>query len=509
MALCPVFKIDSNSTGLFYTEEECLKKLPVAPVWHGLSPNSYSDFGGELTTTAREPIEQGRQNKKGSVVDLEASGGFNHDLVQFGLTRLLQGVFYADARQPLSTEPLNGAKVPIASVTSASKTYAVAAAMPAFTANMMVLASGFGISSNNGLKTVASSTTTTLVVDEVVVNEVAPPAAARLDLVGFKFAAEDVAVSVVGTTTSLTSTTTNFTTLGRIVGEQIAITGFVNNSGYARILSISANSLVLDDCEFNPVTEAATGITCYLWVGTTIRNENNPALIKQKSYQLERTLGFKGGYEQAEYIEGAVANEMTLNIPQTEKVTVDLSFLACSETQRSGSGSDPRKTGTRVPTLAEDAFNTTNNVRRIKMSLLDASAYPNPLFIYLTDAALTISNNASANKAIGVLGAMAITAGNFTISGSATAYFDGLDAKKAIRENADVGINITLASNNAAQVFDVPLLTLGGGRINVEKDAPVTLPLEITGAENKFGFTASYTEFRHLPDSLMASAIVT
>lgn len=509
MALCPVSKIDSNDTSLFYTEEQCLKQLPGSPVWHGLSPNSYSDFGGELTTTAREPIEQGRQNKKGSVVDLEASGGFNHDLVQFGLTRLLQGFFYANARQPLSTDPLNGTKIPITSVTGSSETYSVASGMPAFTADMLVWASGFGISSNNGLKTVASATSTTLVVDENLVDEASPPAAARLDLVGFQLAADDVAVSVVGDTAALTSTTTNFTTLGRIVGEQIVITGFANNSGYARILSISANTLVLDDCEFEPVTEAATGVTVRLWIGTTIRNEKNPALIKQKSYQFERRLGFKNGYEQAEYLEGAVANELTINMPQAEKVTVDMSFLACSESQRDGDPTDPLKTGTRVPTMAEDAFNTTNNVRRIKMALVDASAYPNPLFIYLTDASLTISNNATANKAIGVLGAMAITAGNFTVSGSATAYFDGLDAKRAIRENADVGINVTLAADNSAQVFDIPLLTLGGGRINVEKDAPVTIPLDIMGAENKFGFTASYTEFRYLPDSMMASAIVT
>lgn len=519
MALCPVFKIDSNSTSLYFAEEQCLKQLPTSPApnWYGLEPNSYSDFGGEVTTTARAPIEASRQNKKGAVTDLEASGGFNTDLTQTNLSRLMQGFFYADAREPLSTEPMNSAKVPFASVTASSKTYAVAAGMPAFGADMLVYASGFAIAVNNGLKTVASRTATELVVDEVIVDELTPPAAARVDHVGYVFGTGDIGVSVVGGTTSLTATTADFTTMNFLAGQWIFVGGdastskFANNQGFARIRSVAAKALVLDDCEWNPVTEPGTGLDIQIFIPMTIRNERTTNLIKQRSFQFERTLGFNGGYEQAEYLEGCVANELVLNIPQAEKVTCDLSFLACSESQRSGApGADTeRKPGTRIAAKAEDAFNTTSNVRRIKMALVDGTAYPSPLFAYLTDATLTISNNAVANKAVGVLGAMAITAGNFVVTGSATAYFQGVSAKKAIRDSADVGLSVILSARNAGQIFDLPLLTLGGGQINVEKDAPVTIPLEAEGAENKFGYTASYSEFRHLPTAAMASALVT
>ena len=82
-----VNKVDANFTGLRYAKE--VQGQPgVLPgeegnggvaVWQELEPNSYSDFGAEVTTTARSPITAGRQKKKGRVTDLDASGGFQID----------------------------------------------------------------------------------------------------------------------------------------------------------------------------------------------------------------------------------------------------------------------------------------------------------------------------------------------------------------------------------------------------------------------------------------------
>ena len=222
--VCEVVKIDSNITGLSIAEEVCLKQLPSMavdgfdPVWYGQEPNSYSDFGGEITTVARAPIDPSRQNKKGTPTDLDASGGYNTDVTQNNLTRILQGFFFADARMKPSTVSLalGVANTAVASVTAGTKTYAAAAGLLPFNkAGYLVKASGFANAANNGVKTVASATATTVVVAETIVDEAAPPANARLEVVGFIGASADLSIAVVSGIPSLVSAgATDFTTLG-------------------------------------------------------------------------------------------------------------------------------------------------------------------------------------------------------------------------------------------------------------------------------------------------------
>lgn len=504
-------KIDSNITGLAFAEEASLKTLPGSPVWYGLEPNSYSDFGGELSKVSRTPIDPSRQNKKGTVTDLDASGGFNADFTKTNLVRLLQGFFFADARELPSTQSLNAAAVALTGVTASSKTYAAAAGLGSFAAKQVVLASGFGNAANNGLKTVASSTAGTVVVNEVLADEAAPPAAAKLQTVGFEFAAADVNFAVTSGIPALTSTATNFTTLpGLIPGAWVFVGGdaaankFANNVGFARIKSISANALVFDDTTFAPVTEAGTGKSIRLFLGTIIKNELSPSLIKRRSYNIERQLGSGPTSTQAEYLEGAVANEFTLNVPQGDKLNADVTFVACNNTYKSGEAGDEIKSGTRIAAPGEDAYNTSSDIYRIKMNVLDSTtSNPSALFGYVSEAKLSINNNVSPNKAVGVLGAFDTSAGNFEVGGSITAYFTTVSAVKAVRANADVGLSIIGSSKNAGFVFDIPLLGLGGGRLSVEKDAPITVPLEPAGAQNANGYTMLYEVFAYLPNVAM------
>lgn len=504
-------KIDSNITGLAFAEEESLKTLPATPVWYGLEPNSYSDFGGELSTVARAPIDPSRQNKKGTITDLDASGGFNIDFTKSNLVRLLQGFFFADARQLPSTQALNAAAVPLTGVTASSKTYAAASGLGSFAANQIVFASGFTNAANNGLKTVASSTAGTVVVNETLTDEASPPSAAKLETVGFQFASGDISLAVTSGIPSLVATAADFTTLPGLipglwvfVGGDAAGTRFANNVGYARIKSIAAKAIVFDDTSFTPATEAGTGKTIRLFVGTVIKNEKTPSLIKRRSYNIERQLGQGPTATQAEYLEGAVANEFTLNVPQADKLNADLTFVACDNTHRSGEAGDEIKSGTRVGVAGEDAYNTSSDIYRIKMSVIDpASSNPSALFGYVSEANVSINNNVSPNKAIGTLGAFDTSAGNFEVGGSITAYFTTISAVRAVRQNADVGLSIIGASKNAGFVFDIPLLGLGGGRLNVEKDAPITVPLEPAGAENANGYTMLYEAFSYLPSVAM------
>lgn len=482
------------------------------PVWYELEPNSYSDLGGELTTVARSPIDPSRQNKKGTVTDLDASGGLNQDFTQTNTNRLLQGFFFADVRQPPTTEPMNGQRTDIAAVTATQ--YQAAAGLGDFTAGMLLLASLFGVPANNGLKRSTAAASGSVTVAEALVAEAAPPSGAKLDVVGFQFPSGDVALALAGNQVSLTSTATNLITLfaslklipGAWVyfGGDAAATRFDGAVGFARIGAIGQNSVQLDDISWPAAAASGAGKTVQMFVPFTIRNEKDSSLIKRRSYQIERTLGDGEVGPQAEYLEGAVANEFTLNVPLADKLNADLTFVACNNTFRSGNPGDEVKHGVHIPAPGEDAYNTSNDIWRLKLSVVTpGTSNPDTLFGYMTEGNISISNGVTPNKALGVLGAFDTSAGNFVVSGSITAYFTTVAACKAIRNNADVGLSTIYAARNEGFLFDIPLLGLGGGRITVEKDQPIMIPVTPNGAESKFGHTLLYANFPYLPNVAM------
>lgn len=507
-------KVDSNITGLAYAEEETLKVLPTTPDWRSLQPNSYSDFGGEISTVARTPINPSRQNKKGVVTGIKSSGGFNVDFTLQSLLRLMQGFFFADAHEMAGTQSLNGTQIAVTQVdVSTADDYLAASGLTIFEVGQLILASGFGVAANNGLKTVTVVAAGVLTVAETLAAEASPTAAAKLAAVGRVFPSADLAISVTSGIVSLVSSAGGFSTMTELFpGAWIFIGGdssglrFANNVGYARIKTISNTVLVFDDITWTPATEAGTGKTIQIFTGTILKNENDPALIKRRSYNLELTLGEGATATQAEYLEGAIANELKVNVKKEDKMTADLSFIAMDTTFKSGESGDEIKSGNRIADFIEDAFNTSSDLYRFIISINDVlSSKPSALFGYIMDMALDIKNNVSPNTAVGVLGAFDATAGNFEVSGSVTAYFGTVDAVQAVRNNADVGLSAIGAAKNSGFIFDIPLLGLGDGRLKVAKDAPIELPLTQMAAMNANDYTLLYEVFSYLPTIAMPS----
>lgn len=501
-------KIDSNVTGCYIAEEVLgsPKTLPGTPVWYELEPNSYNDFGGQIKSVAREPINASRQRKRGTITDLDAAGGINTDVTQDNLIRLLQGFMFADAREKADTQPLNGTQISITSTTTT--TYVAASGLGIFRANDLVLASGFTNAANNGLKLLSAATATTLTTTGNVV-EASPPAAAKVQAVGYQFASGDATITVTSGVATLGATVKDLTQLGLVAGDWVFIGGDAAGEkfatcpvGYARVLSVAATAIVFDKVTAAFVTDAGAGKTIRIFFGKFIRNEKTPALIKTRTYQVERQLGNDGSGIQSEYLEGAVPNEFKLNLPQADKLNADLSFVAMDNTQRSGVTGI--KSGTRVAALGQDPFNTSRNVYRFKMNIIDnTTLQPTALFGYITEGSITINNNASLAKAVAVLGAIDVTLGNFEVGGEVTAYFSTIAATQAIRNNSNVTIDMIMAKNNAGLIYDIPMLGLGNGRISVEKDNAITVPLDTLAAEGTTGYTLGVVFLPYLPTVAM------
>lgn len=502
--------ISGNATSTNYAEELLASPgiLSAGP-WFGMEPNTFQDFGASISKVARAPIVSNRQRPKGTITDLDVKAGFNTDLTQRNITRLLQGFFFADILEKPATQPINGTQVPITSVDiTAGNHYNAAANMPVFLVNQLVNAKGFANAGNNGLKLVSARTATiltTTTAGEVV--EAAPPSVAQIEAVGYQYAAGDLVLTIVNGQVVLTSTAIDPTTLGLNIGEWIWIGGdgagnqFVNNAPFiARVASVNAaaKTIALDFGFKAIVADAGAAKTIQIFFGKFLVNQNTLALIKARSYSIERQLGNDGAGIQAEYALGCYANELTVNMPSNNKSSVDMSFVGMNVLNNSGAvGIAP---GTRNPSPFETALNTSHDLVTAFIGIVDNTVFNDTaLFGFATDVKLMVKNNVSPNKALGVLGAFGVTVGDFEVSGTMTAYFSTIAAAAAIRANADVSLSLFLASKNSGQVFDMPLLQLGGGLNKVEKDKPIVVDITMDAAKCVNNYTASWTFFEYLP----------
>lgn len=484
--MAQVNKIDSNGTGLSYAEEASIGVLPGSPVWQPLEPNSYNNFGATINTVARNPINSSRQRKKGVVTDLDATGGFNTDVTQKNLQDILQGFFFADLRRKAEVDTFTG-------VTTSNDRYAKASGLTVFKVGDLVFASGFTNAGNNGLKVVDEVAAGYVGVAENLVDET-PPAAGKLVAVGFQFGSAELTVDVSGSLPKLVrvSGTKDMTEFGIVPGEFIFIGGdasgekFANttNNGWVRVKTVSATEITLDKASGTMVTDAGTGKTIRLFFGRVLRNETDTDIVR-RTYQLERTLGAPDDSQptqiQSEYLVGCVPSEFQLNIQTADKLTADLSFVAIDHEQRDGATGV--KSGTRATLVEADAFNTSSDFSRIKMASVSSSdEAPTPLFAFVTDLSLSLNNNVSPNKAVGEIGAFEVSAGTFEVGGSVTAYFGNISGIQAVRNNSDITLDFAIVANNAGLVVDIPMIALGNGQVNIEQDAPITIPLSMAAA---------------------------
>ena len=511
-------KVDSNVVQLRYCEEDSFGVVSGNEVWYPLDPNSYGDFGPQVGKTARNPITQDRQNRKGVTTDVDASGSFAIDLTQTNLIRLFQGFFFADIDEKGTTAPLNSAATVISAVDGTNEDFETAGTFPTVLQNHLVFAEGFTNAANNGLHLVdAGPTTTSITVTSNLVTET-PPSTATLKLVGYEFASATVNVNATGGAfprLERASGSVDWTTIGINAGDWIWIGGdaadedfaTVANNGWARVRTVAATALTLDKTQGVMVDETGTGITLRVFFGDRINNDPSGSagsIYNRRSYQLERTLGEDDDGTQSEYLVGAIPNEFTLNIPVADKLTVDMAFVA--KDSESYTGLEGVKAGTRPTLVDTDAYNTTSHIPFMRLGLRsNTDSKPASLFAYVSDMSITISNNVTPNKAVGVLGAFDMSSGNFTATGSATAFFTTVAAQAAVRDNSDVDLCAGLVRDNAGFMIDIPLISLGDGQLDVALNEPIMIPLSLDGAKDAtYGYSASMTIFHYLPDAAEA-----
>lgn len=504
-----VNKVDSNATGLAWAQEDSYKTVSGDEIWYPLEPNEYDDFGGQVTTVARNPINSSRQRRKGVVTDIDSSGGFTVDLT-YNLRDFMQGLFFADLRKKgeqvitaIDLDSTNPDEFEMADTTG-------------FRVNDLVYATGVNSANRGPWPVTAVVSNTSVEVADGSLTAETVGANALLRVVGHQFAAGDLDVTVSGNYATLTTASKDLTQLGIIPGEWIFIGGdsaslrFTNavNNGWKRVKSITANAMVIDKSDSDMVNETSTTETVQIFLGSVLKNEDAAQIIR-RTYQIERTLGAPDTAQpsqiQSEYLTGAVFNECSFNVPTADKATADLSFVGADFEQRTGATGV--KAGTRATyELGNGAFNTSSNVVRNRLAVISSSdEAPTDLFSYIQEYTLTVNNNVTPNKAVGVLGSFDVTAGTFEVMAEMTAFFQDITALQSVRNNDSVTFDSILVKDNQAIAIDIPYGSLGDGRPEVSQDEAITLPLELMAAngvdyDSNMDHTLLMTFFDYVPN---------
>lgn len=482
--------LPSNATGLSIAEEQTPGSLPVTPIWTPLEPNTYSDFGGQVKLVARDPINSSRQLKRGVLTDLDAAASFTSDFVTGSLAGLMQGFMFADWRY----------KTSLTDTAVSGTQYTVASGGAGFLTNDLLFADGHAVSGNNGLKLVTASSGTTVSASGLSVET--PPASATITRVGHQGASGDITLTVSGGVATLGSTTLDFTTLGLIPGEWVWVGGdsaglqfaTAADNGFYRVSTVAAHAVVFDRQPSTSVTDTGSGKTIQIFFGHVLKNESNPALIKLRTYCIERYIAAS----QYEYINGAGPNTLAVNIKKADKVTLDLSFKGLTATQATVA-----KSGTRNSLPSQVAFNASSDFSRLRLYDDTGAA---SLATYVDEIKLTIDNGIDPVKAVSALGGIDINYGDFKVSGSVSCFFTSITAIQAVLANDKVSLDFAMVAKSGSQalpvgyLFDVPQLSLGDGRLKAEKDKPLMLPVTVdASAHDTYNHTLMLVNFPYLP----------
>lgn len=504
-----VLSINSNATGLRIAEEATIGVLPGTPTWLPYQPTGYGDTGSEVETVADEPINPDRMDEKGTPIRKTVVASFQTSYRRVEQWRLLQGFFFADfIEKPGNFGQLDAETV---DATVTVDQYSDTGIDVGWAVGNIVLAENFLNSENNGISVVTATASGTITVDKSLVTETGSAGetggenGTHIWNVGIEGVADDLEIDASGARPILRSAAgIDWTALGLTVGEYISIGGdtagaagnqFITaaNNTEARIFSISTLDLVLDVAGQTMVTENPTGTETIqvFWAPRILKNRTASNIVR-RTYQAEQQLGDPDTTQptwdpQAAYNKGLVPNEAVWTINTAAKLEAEYGFVGTQDELIDAAASS-LKTGNRPTTQGEDIYNTSSNFKTIKLFKYNAAdANPSALLVYGTEWTITINNGATALEAAGVFGAFDVTTGNFKVSATVTGYFIDFEAKKAVNGACDVSL-LAHAFQTATQsgvTWDIPLITLGDGKVQIEKDEAVKIPLTMTAARAK------------------------
>lgn len=470
---------DSNRLQLAYIPEVTWATTPNTPEMTKIRVTGESLKYGIDTIDSKE-IRSDRMTPDLIQVGARATGGFNFELSYAAFDDFLESVLFS-TYQVMPVKLNLTADSSITGVTDSSDTFAVDAGGSNFKAGHLIRTSGFTNSANNGLFRVSSSTGTTIVLGgtPTLTDEAAPPAGARIKVIGFRGATADITA----TSTGLGSTLLDFTTLGLTVGQWVKVGGSTSGEQFAtsalnewmRITAIAATALTLDNRPSGWTTDNGTGKTITVYTSDYIRPGTT-----QKSFSIER--GFLGQTVPSyEIFLGMIASSLKLSLQSGSILSGSFEFLGKNSTI-----STTALDSTPTEAAQNAVLNAVNNVGRVAEngSLITG---PN----YIQSLEFSLNNNLRENTAVGTLGLVHVGVGKMMVSGSISTYFGDTTLYQKYVNNTATSLNFRVNKSSKAMIFTFPNVkfsdgtaTAGGSDQDVQAVLPFTAILDTTTNTN-------------------------
>lgn len=349
-----------------------------------------------------------------------------------------------------------------------------------FVARHLVKTTGFTNAGNNGLfRITTGSDTAPAVGNSLLTDEAAPPAAARIKVVGLEGAEGDL----VAVSDGITSTLLNFTTMtGIAVGKWVKIGGtgatyrFATeaNNGWARITAVAAGKITLDNLPTGWTADTGEYVTLRIFFGDQILNGTlgNETAI---SHTFER--GFLAQTTPSYLVNtGMQANTGVFSIENRQKINSTLEFL----------GFGPGGVDSTTPLDASPYAASDREVMsaHVNVGRLAEGGSPISGKNYGRSFVLNVNNNLRAVEDVSQAYAVDINDGECSVTGTLEMYFGSLAIRSKFRNGTLTSFNSRVQKNNQAVIFQVPQATLNeNGNPNVTG--------KNTDVYQSYGFVAS------------------
>lgn len=348
----------------------------------------------------------------------------------------------------------------------------------AFVAKQLVQLSGFGVAGNNGVfKCTTGSATVPAFVGAGLTNETAPPAQAKLKVVGVRAIANDLAFAA--TTITSAADITNWAAF-LAVGQWVKISGCTDattNNVWARVQAISNAVVTFDNigtASGSFTVESGEAGVVSIWFGDYIRNGTTLPKDGGMSFSIER--GFLAQATPTYIVQtGMAVDELSLNIAKKEVIKCNVSFMGMSGSQ-----------STTALDASPDAISSnaimagSTNVARLNES---GSRLTSPN--WSDSITISIKNNVRMIEAVDSVSAVSLGVGENMVTGSVSTYFGSNTLLAKLLAGTVGNINARAEKNSQAVIVTLPRLTFTDGSPNAGgKNQDVMLPLQFQASKD-------------------------